>query len=195
MPDGEDLLRPGFRAIRYSTYAAMFLAVLISIVFGGQNLLGVAGPLLLLGAAAGSLSLYMAWAASFRFLYGTVTVTAAFWAQLAVGTPFYVGWTVLLLGLAALLLGGVSLETRYLAEERKDIRPRPIGLASLRKAVLRIGAYLFVILVVSLLVVLGSFAFILGQFPIWAVGICTAVLVLMFAYLISQSAGATDQSG
>ena len=38
MPDGKDLLRPSFRAIRYSSYASVFTAVLLSLAFGGQNL-------------------------------------------------------------------------------------------------------------------------------------------------------------
>ena len=195
MPDGTDPLRDRFLTIRYLAFAMMFAAVLISLGYGGQNLLGFVGPLLLLGAAAGSVSLHMAWASTFRFLYGLVTMMAAFWSQLGTGTPFYVGWTVLLLGMASLLLGGVSLETRYLRTTRKNPGPGVTGLASLRKATLRIGTYLLIVTVVPLLAVLSSFAFVLGTFPIWAVGICTAVLVLMFAYLVSKSAEATDQSG
>jgi hypothetical protein len=118
LPDGKDLLRNGFLAIRFSSYSTMFAAVLISLGFGGQNLLGFVGPLLLIGMFAGSVSLHLAWANTFRFLYGSVTVMAALWAQLNVETPFYVGWSVLLLGLAGLLLGGVSLETRYLSSRR-----------------------------------------------------------------------------
>ena len=41
----------------------------------------------------------------------------------------------------------------------------------------------------------GLVRFSFGSFPLWAVGICTAGLVLMFAYLVSKSAEATDQSG
>jgi hypothetical protein len=195
LPDRKDLLRNGFLAIRYSSYSMMFAALLISLGFGGQNLLGFVGPLLLIGAFAGSVSLHLAWANTFRFLYGLVTVMAALWAQLNVDTPFYVGWSVLLLGLAGLLLGGVSLETRYLSSSAKQPETGGIGRASLRKTVIRIGTYLFVLTVVSLLAVLSSFAFSFGTFPLWAVAVSTAGLVLMFAYLVSKSAEATDQNG
>ncbi len=195
MPDGTDLLRNRFLAIRYSSYAMMFGAVLISLGLGGQNLLGFVGPLLLLGVAAGSVSLHKAWATTFRSLYGLVTIMAAFWVQLGADTPFFVGWTVLMMGMASILLGGISLETGYLATVADDSGMGTIGLESLRMALLRVGTYLFVVIVVGLLTVLSSFAFVLGTFPIWAVGICTAVLVLMFAYLVSRSAEATDQSG
>jgi hypothetical protein len=195
LPDGKDLLRNGFLAIRYSSYSMIFAAVLISIGFGGQNLLGFVGPLLLIGALAGSVSLHLGWANTFRFLYGLVTVMAALWAQLNIGTPFYAGWSVLLLGLAGLLLGGVSLETRYLSGSVKLPGMGGIGPASLRKTVIRIGTYFFVLTVVSLLAVMGSFAFSIGTFPLLAVAICTAGLVLMFAYLVSKSAEATDQNG
>ena len=195
MPDGKDLLREGFLAIRFASYSMMFTAVLISLSFGGQGLLGFAGPMLLVGAFAGSISLHLAWANTFRFLYGTVTVMATLWAQLNADTPFYVGWSVLLLGLAGLLLGGVSLETRYLSMRATMPETGGIGTTSLRKAVVRIGTYFFVLTVVSLLVVLGSFAFSFGSFPLWAVALCTAGLVLMFAYLVSKSAEASDQSG
>jgi hypothetical protein len=173
----------------------IFASVLISLSFGGQNLLGFAGPLLLVGAFAGSVSLHLAWANTFRFLYGLVTVMAALWAQLNVETPFYVGWSVLLLGLTGLLLGGVSLETRYLSMPVKLPGTGGIGPASLRKTMLRIGTYLFVLTVVSLLAVMSSFAFSIGTFPLWAVAVCTAGLVLMFSYLVSKSAEATDQNG
>jgi hypothetical protein len=195
MPYGKDRLRNRFSAIRYSSYAMIFAAVLISLVYGGQNLLGFVGPLLLLGAIGGSVSLHLGWAAVFRFLNGFVTIMAALWAQLSMETPFFVGWAVLLLGMASLILGGVSLETRYLAKTVKDPGPSVIGLVSLKKALLRIGTYLLIVTVAALLTVLSSFAFVLGTFPIWAVGICTAVLVLAFAYLVSKSAEATDQSG
>ena len=155
-------------------------------------MLAFVGPLLLLGAAAGSVSLHKAWTSGFRSLYGIVTVMAAFWAQLTAETPFYAGWTVLLLGMASILLGGLSLETIIWPRGQRTWRR---GRASLRRAAVRIGAYLFVVSVVALLAVLGSFAFVVGTFPLWALGICTAALVLMFAYLVSQSAEATDQSG
>ena len=173
----------------------MFAAVLISLGFGGQNLLGFAGPLLLAGAFAGSVSLHLAWANTFRFLYGLVSVMAALWAQLTPETPFYVGWAVLLLGMAGLLLGGVSLETRYLAVRAGSPETDGVGPASLRKTAIRIGTYFFVLTVVSLLAVLSSFALSFGTFPLWAVAVCTAGLVLMFAYLVSKSAEATDQNG
>jgi hypothetical protein len=195
MPDGTDLLRRQFLAIRYSSYVMIFAAVLISLAAGGQNLLGFVGPLLLLGAIAGSVALHKAWTSSFRLLYGLVTVLAAFWAQFGTDIPFIVGWAVLLLGMASMLFGGISLETRYLATAPKDPGSSTVGSASMRRSVLRMGAYFFVVTVVSLLVVLASFAFVLGTFPIWAVGACTAVLVLVFAYLVSNSAEATDQSG
>lgn len=192
MPDGKDLLRRDHLAIRYAAYTTIFTAVLLSLGLGDRGTLALVGPLLLLGAAAGSVSLHKAWASSFRTLYGIVTVMAAFWAQLSAGTPFYAGWTVLLLGVASILLGGLSLETNYLAERAEDVGG---GRTSLRRAALRLGAYLFVVSVVALLAVLGSFAFVLGTLPLWALGICTAALVLVFAYLVSQSAQATDQSG
>ncbi len=182
-------------AIRYSSYAMIFAAVLISIGFGGQNLLGLIGPLLLLGATGGAISLHLAWAATFRLLFGLVTVMAALWVQLEAGTPFFMGWAVLMLGMASTMLGGVSLETRYLATTVKDPGPSAIGLVALKRTMLRIGTYLLIVTVVALLTVLGSFAFTLGSFPIWAVGISTAVLVLMLAYLVSKSAEAADQSG
>jgi hypothetical protein len=195
VPDGKDPLRNRFLLIRYLAFAMIFAAVLISLGYGGHDLLGLVGPLLLLGAAGGSVSLHLGWASSFRFLYGFVTIMAAFWAQLGTGTPFYVGWAVLILGMASVLLGGVSLETRYLRTVQENPGLGVTGLVSLRKAMLRTGTYLLIVTVVSLLVVLSSFAFVLGTFPIWAVGTCTAVLVLMFAYLVSKSAEATGKSG
>ncbi len=182
-------------AIRYSSYAMIFAAVLISIGFGDSNLLGLVGPLFLLGAAGGAVSLHLAWAATFRLLYGMVTVMAALWVQMETGTPFFVGWAVLMLGLTSTLLGGVSLETRYLATTVNDPGQSAIGLVALKRTMLRMGTFMLIVTVAALLAVLGSFVFALGTFPIWAVGISTAVLVLMLAYLVSKSAEAADQSG
>ena len=49
MPDGTDLLKDRFLVIRYSSFAAIFLAVLISLIYGGYAIVAVVGPLLLLG--------------------------------------------------------------------------------------------------------------------------------------------------
>ena len=195
MPDGTDLLKDRFLVIRYSSFAAIFLAVLISLIYGGYAIVAVVGPLLLLGAFAGSLSLHLGWAATFRSFYGLVTVMSAFWAQLESSTPFYIGWAVLLLGMTSLLLGGVSLESRYLSSEVEEAGLEKVGLRSLKRATIRIGTYLLVVTVIALLAALSSFAFVLGTFPIWAVAACTAVLVLLLAYLVSKSAERTDQSG
>jgi hypothetical protein len=195
VPDGKDLLKIRFLVIRYASFALIFTAVVISLLYGGYAIVAAIGPLLLLGALGGSLSLHLGWAATFRTLYGLVTVMSAFWAQLESTTPFYIGWAVLLLGMAALLLGGVTLETGYLASKVKEPGPGTAGLASLRRVTVRIGTFLLIVTVLSLMAVLSSFAFALGAFPIWAVAICTAVLVLLFAYLVSKSAERTDQSG
>jgi hypothetical protein len=182
-------------AIRFTSVGLIFSAVILALIFGDRGLLGFAGPLLLLGAGAGSASLYLAWNETFRFLYGLVTVMSAFWVQLVAGTPFYFGWTVLLLGLASILMGGASLNLRYLAKQTGELGEDRTGPSSIRKAVQRIGAFLFVVTVFSLLVLLVSFIFVLGTFPIWAAAACTAVLVLMFAYLISRSTEEMDQRG
>jgi hypothetical protein len=193
--DGKDLLRNRFLATRYSAYVMMFTAVIISLIYGAQGPLVFVGSMLLLGVCAGSFSLDRGWPAIFRTFFGVVTIMSAFWAQWQSDTPFYVGWTVLLLGLTATLLGGIVLETRYLAEKTADPYPEATGLMPLRRVIVRMGSYMLIVTVLSLLAVLSSFVFALGTFPIWAVGICTAVLVLMFAYLVSRSADAADQSG
>jgi hypothetical protein len=195
MPDGTDVLRERFLVLRYSSFAMMFMAVVISLIYGGYGIIAFVGPLLLLGALAGSVSLHLGWATTFRALYGLVTIMSAFWAQLEPTTPFFIGWAVLMLGMGSLLLGGISLDTGYLAIETAEAGPSNVGLASLRRAVVRMGSYLLIVTVVALLAVLSSFIFAFGTFPIWAVGICTAVLVLVFAYMVSRSAEATDQSG
>lgn len=188
-------MRSRFLLIRSSSYLLILSTVLVSLLLGDAGLSVLVGSLLLIGAAGGMVSLHMAWGRPFRLLYGSVTVIATFWAQLPKGTPFFLGWTVLLLGMASILVGGASMELSYLRRPTRDPGPGSIGMSSLRRTMLRIGTFMIIVTMTALLVVLGAFAFVLGTFPLWQVAISTALLVISFAYLVSKGAEAGDQSG
>jgi hypothetical protein len=193
-PTGPNTLKLNFLVVRYSAYAMIFLTVVIALSYGPQGNLFLPSVFLLAGALAGTASLHLAWGAGFRTLTGAVAVASALWAQINETTPFYAGWAVLLLGIGALLIGGLSLETRYLLNSRPGGRTA-VGAASLRRMALTLGGYLVTVMVVGLVVMIASLFFILGSFPLWAVGVTTAGLVLILAYLVSKSAEAADQSG
>jgi hypothetical protein len=172
----------------------IFLTAALALVYGPQgNVLPTA--FLLAGASAGAASLHLAWGAGFRILSGAVAIASALWAEINQTTPFYAGWAVLVLGMGALLIGGLSLETRYLLVSRPGGQTG-VGAASLRSMALMLGMYLVAVMMVGLAVMIASFMFVLGSFPLWAVGLTVAGLMLVFAYLVSKSADATgDQSG
>jgi hypothetical protein len=195
MPAGPDSLTLQFKTLSYVPDAIMFASVIIALMYGNQGFLYLPAVFLLLGAVAGAIALHLGWATPFRLLFGLVTVLSAFWSQMGPASPFYVGWAVLILGMGAIMLGGISLETRYLENSPASSGDTSVGAASIGKMTLMIGAYLLAVTIIGLVAMLVSFLFVLGDFPLWAVGTTTAVLVLMFAYLVSRSAEATDQSG
>jgi hypothetical protein len=195
LPAGADALRVNSLVIRYSSYALLFLAVVIAVLSSSQGDAVLPGALLLAGAVAGAISLHLSWDVGFRGLFGAVTVLSAFWTELDGTEPFYVGWVVLFLGMGALLIGGLSLDMGYLTATKVRSGKNPLGVSAMRRMVLMTGTYLLIVLIISLAAVIASFIFILESFPLWSVGVTTAILVLMFAYIISKSAGASDQSG
>ena len=195
MPAGPDPLNIHFKTMRYLPDAMMVALVMVALIYGNQGFLYLPAVFLFLGTTVGAISLHQGWASPFRLLFGLVTILSAFWTQMGPASPFYVGWAVLILGMGAILLGGVSLETSYLEISPVSPGDTSIGTTSIRKMALMIGAYLLVVTMIGLVAMLASFLFVLGDFPLWAVGTSTAGLVLMFAYLVSRSAEAADQSG
>jgi hypothetical protein len=195
MSAGPDPLNIHFKTVSYAPDAMMMALVIIALAYGNQGLLILPAMFFFLGTAAGAVALHRGQATQFRLLFGLVTILSAFWGQMGTGTPFYVGWAVLILGMGAILLGGISLETRYLETSPPSPGDTTIGTASMRKMALMIGLYLLVVTVIGLMAMLVSFLFVLGDYPLWAVGTSTAVLVVMFAYLVLRSAEAADQSG
>ena len=195
MPAGPDPMKVHFKTVSYAPDAIMMTLVIVALIYGDQSFLYLPGVFFFLGVAAGAVALHLGWATHFRLLFGSVTVVSAFWTQMGTSTPFYVGWAVLILGMGAILLGGISLETSYLQTSPASPGDTSIGTASIRRMALMIGAYLLAVTVFGLVAILASFLFVLGDFPLWAVGTSTAMLVLMFAYLVSKGAEAADQSG
>jgi hypothetical protein len=195
LPAGEGPLRAHFIVLRYSSIALMFLAVIATLMSHSQDDVVVPGALLLAGATAGAISLRLAWAVGFRFLFGAVAVLSAFWAEINDNAPFYVGWGILILGMGALLVGGLSLETSYLATMKARPGKTSVGAVALGRMALMLGIYLLMVMMVGLAAVIVSFVFIMESFPLWAVGVTTVGLVLMVAYLVSKGAVVTDQSG
>ena len=195
MPAGPDSLKLQFKTVSYVPDAMMLALVIVALIYGNQSFLYLPGVFLFLGTVAGATALHLGWATPFRLLFGLVTILSAFWTQMGTASPFYVGWAVLILGMGAILLGGISLETRYLVTSPASPGDTSMGAASIRKMALMIGAYLLAVTIIGLVALLVSFLFVLGDFPLWAVGTSTAVLVLMFAYLVSRSAEVADQSG
>ena len=195
MPAGPDTLKVHILTIRYLSVATMLVVVFIALIFGSRSFLLLPAIFLLLGIGAGAIALHLGWATLFRVLFGLVSLISALWTQLGTATPFYVGWAALILGMGAIMLGGISLETRYLEISPVSLGDTSIAAASIRKMALMIGAYLLAVTIIGLVAVMASFLFVMGNFPLWAVGTTTAVLILVFAYLVSRSADVADQSG